>query len=123
MNHKGLVTFDRATKKDSFYLYKAWWTNAPMVHICAKRFAQRTEKQLFIKVYSNCDTVTLYANGKKIATKKGDKIFKFRVNWEGKTEIKAVAEGVSDTAVFEKVAKPNPSYKLNKKTAGGGNWT
>ena len=122
MNHKGLVTFDRATKKDSFYLYKAWWTNAPMVHICAKRFAQRTEKQLFIKVYSNCDTVTLYANGKKIATKKGDKIFKFRVNWEGKTEIKAVAEGVSDTAVFEKVAEPNPSYKLNKKTAGGGNW-
>ena len=122
MNHKGLVTFDRATKKDSFYLYKAWWTNAPMVHICAKRFAQRTEKQLFIKVYSNCDTVTLYANGKKIATKKGDKIFKFRVSWEGKTEIKAVAVGVSDTAVFEKVAKPNPSYKLNKKTAGGGNW-
>ena len=26
MNHKGLVTFDRKTKKDSFYLYKAWWS-------------------------------------------------------------------------------------------------
>ena len=24
MNHKGLVTFDRKTKKDSFYLYKAY---------------------------------------------------------------------------------------------------
>ena len=26
MNHKGLVTFDRKTRKDSFYLYKAWWS-------------------------------------------------------------------------------------------------
>ncbi len=122
MNHKGLVTFDRKIKKDSFYLYKAWWTEKPMVHICSKGFAQRTEKRLFIKVYSNCDTVTLYANGKKIATKTGDKIFKFRLDWDGKTEIKAVAGNISDTAVFEKVAKNNPSYKLNKKPAGGGNW-
>ena len=123
MNHKGLVTFDRKTKKDSFYLYKAWWTSQPMVHICSKGFAQRTEKQLLIKVYSNCDTVTLYANGKKIATQNGHRIFKFRLDWDGKTEIQAVAGDVSDTAVFEKVATPNPAYRLNKKTAGGGNWT
>ena len=123
MNHKGLVTFDRATKKDSFYLYKAWWTDKPMVHICSKGFAKRTEKKLFIKVYSNCKEVTLYANGKKIATREGDKIFKFRLDWDGKTEIKAVAGEVSDTAVFQKVAEPEKAYKLNKKTAGGGNWT
>ncbi len=123
MNHKGLVSFDRKTKKDSFYLYKAWWTKAPMVHICSKRFAQRTEKKLFIKVYSNCDAVTLYANGRKIATQAGDKVFRFRIPWDGKTEIKAVAGDVSDTAVFQKVTKPNPAYRLGKKTAGGGNWT
>jgi len=122
MNHKGLVTFDRKTKKDAFYLYKAWWTTAPMVHICSKRYTERTGKTLFVKVYSNCDTVTLYANNKKIATKKGDRIFKFRVAWDGETEIRAVSGNVSDRAVFRQVAKENPSYKLNKKTAGGGNW-
>ena len=26
MNHKGVVTFDRKTKKDSFYVYKAYWS-------------------------------------------------------------------------------------------------
>ena len=122
MNHKGLVTFDRKTKKDAFYLYKAWWTEEPMVHICSKGFAKRTEKKLFIKVYSNCKAVTLYANGKKIATLQGDKIFQYRLDWNGETEIKAVAGNVADTAIFQKVANPEPSYKLNKKTAGGGNW-
>ena len=33
MNHKGLVTFDRKIKKDSFYLYKAYWSDEPFVHI------------------------------------------------------------------------------------------
>ena len=42
MNHKGLVTFDRKTKKDSFYIYKAWWSDEPFVHICSKRFVDRT---------------------------------------------------------------------------------
>ena len=31
MNHKGLVTFDRKTKKDSFFLYKAYWSDEPFV--------------------------------------------------------------------------------------------
>ena len=31
MNHKGIVTFDRKTKKDSFYIYKAWWSDEPFV--------------------------------------------------------------------------------------------
>ena len=31
MNHKGIVTFDRKIKKDSFYIYKAWWSDQPFV--------------------------------------------------------------------------------------------
>ena len=54
MNHKGLVTFDRKIKKDSFYLYKAWWNDTDsFVHICGKRFADRAEAKTEIKVYSN----------------------------------------------------------------------
>ena len=52
MNHKGLVTFDRKTKKDSFYLYKAWWSDEAFVHICSKRFVERTGSTATVKVYT-----------------------------------------------------------------------
>ena len=123
MNHKGLVTFDRQTKKDSFYLYKAWWSDTPFVHICGKRYVNRTTRKATIKVYSNCSDVTLYADGEKIAEQKGKRVFTFKVKLSDSTEIKAVAENCADQAVLRYVNKPDPAYKLHKKTAGGGNWT
>ena len=123
MNHKGLVTFDRKTKKDSFYLYKAYWTSKPMVHIAGKRYAYRPEKQTQIKVYSNCDRVTLYADGEKIAEKFGDRVFTFSVRLSANTKVEAVAGNVRDEALFHFTSAPIAAYKLNKKTAGGGNWT
>ena len=123
MNHKGLVTFDRKTKKDSFYLYKAYWTKAPMVHIAGKRYAFRPEKVTTVKVYSNGKSVTLFADGKKVATKTGDKVFTFRVTLGEETKLEAVCGDVRDEAVLHFTPDPIKSYKLNKKTAGGGNWT
>lgn len=123
MNHKGLVTFDRKIRKDSFYLYKAYWTKAPMVHIAGKRFEHRPEKYTTVKVYSTCDTVSLYVDGKLKERQVGGKIFKFRIPLDGQTHVKVVADGVEDEAVFHFTPNPVESYKLNKKTAGGGNWT
>ena len=123
MNHKGLVTFDRQVKKDSFYLYKAYWTKAPMVHISGKRYQYRPEKYTTIKVYSTCDTVSLYVDGELKQRKVGGKIFKFRIPLNKDTKVKVVADGVTDEAVFHFTPDPVASYKLNKKTAGGGNWT
>ena len=123
MNHKGLITFDRQTKKDSFYLYKAYWTEDPFVHICGKRYVNRETKKATLKVYSNCDTVTLYADGKKVAEKQGNRVFTFKVNLGETTRIRVEAEGCMDEAVLHYVNKPDSAYKLNKKTAGGGNWT
>ena len=123
MNHKGLVTFDRKIKKDSFYLYQAYWTKAPMVHIAGKRYAYRPEKTTKVTVYSNCRTVTLYADGKPVAEKTGDKVFTFRVKLGRNTRLEAVAGGVRDEAVLHYTAVPVSEYKLSKKTAGGGNWT
>ena len=127
MNHKGLVTFDRKIKKDSFYLYKAWWSKAPMVHIAGKRYQYRPEKVTTVKIYSNQDTVTLYANGKAVGTKSADqdggKVFTFRVTLGKETRLEAVAGNVRVEAVIGFTPDPRKAYKLSKKTAGGGNWT
>ena len=123
MNHKGLVTFDRKTKKDSFYVYKAWWSKEPFVYIAGRRYVDRAEKKTTVKVYSNCSEVTLYVNGKKFATQTGDKIFTFRIPLKGEVEIKAMAGECTDKINIRHTTLPNPNYKLGKKIAGGGNWT
>ena len=122
MNHKGLVTFDRKTKKDSFYIYKAWWSDEPFVHICSKRYADRTENEIEVKVYSNQKNVTLYMDGEKLAEQEGEHIFKFRVKLNGETKVQAVAGDSIDDAVFRKVDAPNPDYKLTKKKSTSANW-
>lgn len=74
LNTKGLITHDRKTRKDAFYFYKANWNNEPMTYICSRRMKERHLQQTDFKVYSNCETVTLYINGKKIATAMPDEI-------------------------------------------------
>ena len=124
MNHKGLVTFDRKTKKDSFYLYKAWWSSDRFVHICSKRFVDRCGKKTTIKVYSTDDTVTLMVNGKTVGKKtSSDHVFTFTVPLDGDLDVEAFSGLKKDTAHFHKVDKPNPAYKLAKnKNAQKSNW-
>jgi beta-galactosidase len=66
INDKGLVTRDRAVKKDAFYFYKANWNPEPMVYITSRRDAERTSPATAIKIYSNCAKVTLKVNGKSL---------------------------------------------------------
>lgn len=122
MNHKGLVTFDRTTKKDSFFLYKVWWNPEPMVHLCGKRYVDRPEAVTTVKVYSNQPEVTLLVNGEELATKAADKVFEFKVPLApGENAIEARAGALSDTCVLRRVERPNPSYVL-KGSNTGGNW-
>ena len=109
-------------RKNPAYLYKAWWSEENFVHICSKRFTDRTEKEIEVKVYSNQHTVALYADGKKLAEQTGEHIFKFRVPLHGKVELKAVAGDCIDTACFRSVATPNPGYKLVKTKSKSANW-
>ena len=122
MNHKGLITYDRKTKKDSFYLYKAYWTNEPMVHITGKRFENRTGSKLYVKVYSNQEEVSLYNNGTLIETKKGNKVFNFKLNMEDVNNLEAVSGNVKDSCTIKHVDKPDPSYKLHKVDDKTKNW-
>lgn len=63
INDKGLVTNDRKIRKDAFYYYKAHWNPEPMVYITSRRFNPRTTPVIDVKVYSNCEEVTLRVNG------------------------------------------------------------
>ncbi len=122
MNHKGLVTFDRKTKKDSFYLYKAWWSREPFVHICSKRYVDRPESETTVKVYSNQPKVALYANGKLVEEQTRDKIFTFRIPLGAAVKLEAKAGGLIDTAELRHVDRPNPEYKLSSKSSNSANW-
>lgn len=125
-NNKGLVTMDRKTKKDSYYIYKAYWNKAPMVHICGRRYAQRAGETTEIRVYSNQPTVTLYLNGEKAEEKSAEKVFVFTVALaEGQNIVVAEAGGVKDSITLEKVEKEPEIYVLpevNERAEGVANW-
>ena len=120
---QGVVTFDRKTKKDSFYVYKAYWSKEPFVYLASRRYVDRPEKTTTVKIYSNLKQVTLYANGEKVGTQTGDKVFTFRIPLNGEVKLEAVAGGCRDEATIRYVDKPNPAYKLGKDGGNGGNWT
>jgi len=129
-NNKGLVTYDRKIRKDAFYMYKAHWSEEKFVHITGKRYLDRDEDSITVKVYSNCGEVTLFVNGLEQETKSADKIFLFgnvRLK-EGINEVKAVSnnEGaiIKEAGWFKKVSEPNPSYRAPEAETGGlvSNW-
>lgn len=104
MNHKGLVSFDRKYKKDSYYAYQAWLSKKPMLHICGKRYIDRVESITKIMVYSNADEVELFADGKSVGKQKKDKypFFYFDVNNSGETVITARAGDLTDESRIRK---------------------
>ena len=63
INDKGMVTQDRAVKKDVFYFYKANWSDEPVLYITSRRFTERTNAVTDVKVYSNAKVVDLLLNG------------------------------------------------------------
>ena len=118
-NHKGLMTFDRKYKKDSFYAYKAWLNPEPMVHICGKRYVDRVEDVTKVTVYSNCESVELFANGTSLGVQQhnGLPFFYFDVPNSGLTHLVAVAGELKDESVINKVEVFNEDYRLKEKNA------
>jgi len=117
-NHKGLVTFDRKYKKDSFYAYKAWLSDEPFVHLCGKRYVDRVEEVTRVTVYSNQPEVELFVNGFSFEKKNAeDHFFYFDVPNAGTTELVAVAGECRDNSVIRKVEKFNEDYRLKEKGA------
>ena len=117
-NHKGLITFDRKYKKDSFYAYKAWLSDDPFVHICGKRYVDRVEETTKVTVYSNQPEVELFANGVSLGKQTcPEHFFYFEVPNTGETTLVAVAGDCKDESFIRKVEVFNEEYRLKEKGA------
>ena len=69
LNNKGLITRDRATYKDIFYLYKAWWNKSEeTVYFTSRRLKYRPAGEPFtLTVYSNAPSLKVFCNDAEIA--------------------------------------------------------
>ena len=125
-NNKGLVTMDRKTKKDSYFIYKAYWNREPMVHICGRRYAQRAGETTEIRVYSNQCEVELLINGRSVGRQVADKVFVFDAALEpGFNIVAAKAGDVKDSITLEKVEREPDIYVLpeaKERAEGVANW-
>ena len=110
-NQKGLVTFDRKIKKDAFYLYKAYLSREPFVHICGGNYVDRTETETEIKVYSNLHQIELRIDGRRVAQQTGDKIFRFKIPITGTHSVEARSGIYASVILVRKVEQPNPAYQ------------
>lgn len=100
-NDKGLVTYDRKTRKDAFYFYQANWTTAPMAYLAERRLTPRKIATRDVKVFSNCPEVELFVNGKSLGAQKPDRVCIAR--WPavtlspGENKIEIVAKSGAET--------------------------
>jgi beta-galactosidase len=62
INEKGLVSYDRLTRKDTFYFYRANWSGQPTLHLVGRRYVDRPYCVIDVKAYSNAAQVRLWVN-------------------------------------------------------------
>jgi len=66
INDKGLVTYDRSTRKDAYFWYQANWSSTPMIHMTDRRLDRRSEAAVAIRAFTNAPEATLWVNGRLI---------------------------------------------------------
>ena len=126
-NCKGLITYDRKTKKDAFYVYQAFWTTTPMVHICGKRFRNRAPGERDITVFTNQPQVELILNGQSLGIRQADRhrvIFENVPLSDGENAVTVRAQGADDSAVLCGVSEHDTAYDLPElaENQKAGNW-
>jgi beta-galactosidase len=133
-NDKGLVTYDRATRKDAFYWYKANWSSQPTVYITERRYDPRPGGNMVVRVYSNLAQIELKVNGASQGVQtSADHIFSFNITLTpgtttfveacGNASSGSVCDSVSWTALPVDLAKTQSNlgamlYILGKRESG-----
>lgn len=57
--------------KEAYFLFQAEWTEIPMVHIAGHwTWPESSGRNRKVRIYSNCDTVELFLNGKSLGLRK-----------------------------------------------------
>jgi len=109
LNDKGLVTFDRQTKKDAFYWYKANWSAETFVHINSRRFATLPQSSNTIRVYSNAQAVELTLNGSSLGRKAAaNQLFVWQnVTWAAGANVVQASATSSESTVKDSVVWMN----------------
>ncbi len=66
----GILDYCGFPKDEAFYI-KSWWTSEPVLHILPHWNLEGHEgEKISVWVYSNCDEVALYVNGRNLGRKK-----------------------------------------------------
>jgi beta-galactosidase len=66
INEKGLISYDRQTRKDAFYFYRANWSSEPTLHLVGRRYVDRAYAVYDVKAYSNATEARLSLNGNEL---------------------------------------------------------
>src|SRR5258708_5135801 len=63
INDKGLVSYDRLTRKDAFYFYRANWSSQPTLHLVGRRYVDRAYGGVGVKAFRNGSGGRVRVNG------------------------------------------------------------
>lgn len=96
INDKGLVSFDRRTRKDAFYFYKANWNKEiPLLYLAERRCTRRTRPVQTFMAFTNQPEAELFVNGVSCGHAKTDSLGTVRWNGvrlrPGQNEIRVVS--------------------------------
>lgn len=112
-------------KKDLFFFYQSQWTEEPMIHILPHWTHPELEigTKIPVWVYSNCDEVELFINGKSLGkdrpgTKWDEMQCEWLVPWEpGILEAKGFNNGVELIQTVQTSAETPARLKLTNETS------
>ncbi|MBN1403060.1 MAG: DUF4982 domain-containing protein [Opitutales bacterium] len=96
--------------KDSYYYYKSWWTDEPVLHLFPHwNWQGREGEEIPVWVHSNCESVELFLNGVSLGVKKVEPMrhLEWKVKYApGRLEARAVSKGREIKAVRETTGAP-----------------
>ncbi|MBE6667059.1 MAG: glycoside hydrolase family 2 protein [Ruminococcaceae bacterium] len=84
-------------EKPPFYYYKAWWTDEPVLKL-TPHWNHNEGDTVTMAVFTNCEEITLYINGRAIETKKVERFDApmFTVEYEaGVISVEGIRNGVT----------------------------